>query len=262
MVTTIRKPLTVIATAAIVAVAPAAALVTGEDMRAASSTLDWDLDAYDALLDAHVDDGHVDYPAFAESEAFARFVEQIGALDSQALDSRELELAFYINAYNALAIEGILEGLSPSGLFGRLRFFKWRKYLVAGESISLYDLEHERLITLGDPRIHFAIVCASESCPRLSSSAYRAAEIDAQLEEAARRFVNNPAKNRFDLEAGEAEVSKIFSWYEDEFERSAGSLAAYLARYVADEEIASALADDELEIRFARYDWSLNGTPP
>lgn len=85
---------------------------------------------------------------------------------------RAEKLAFWINAYNALAIKGTLDGSSPRSFFGKAKFFYTDKYQAGGVKTNLYDLEHEILLPLDDARVHFAIVCASRSCPKLRSEAY------------------------------------------------------------------------------------------
>ena len=86
-------------------------------------------------------------------------------------------------------------------------------------------------------------------------------QLEPQLEAATRVFINDPAKNRFDLAADTASISKIFDWFRADFERAAGSVQKYLADYVADPEAAARLARDGFEVRYLDYDWSLNGTP-
>jgi hypothetical protein len=216
--------------------------------------------AFDALLRAHVKNGVVDYPAFQDNAAFRKYVEDL-AKPAQ-LAGKEETLAYYINAYNALAIQGILDGLSPSSLLGRARYFKIKEWPLNGRSITLYDLEHKVIRPLGEPRIHFAIICASKSCPFLRSEAYSAARLDAQLEEQARQFVNDAFRNRFDPAARTAHLSEIFKWFDEDFRGPAGSPQKYIAKYAADPEAAKLLAADGFKVEWIDYDWSLNGTPP
>jgi hypothetical protein len=218
-----------------------------------------DYDVFDELLLQNVRNGFVDYDGLAADSRFAAFVEQIGDADAASVASGNEQLAYYINAYNALAIQGILENTSPRTLFGRYGFFKRKKYVVAGEKINLFDLERKRIIGTGETRIHFAIVCASLSCPRLSSRAYFPDTLDAQLHEAAKAFINDPTRNRFDFERKIAFVSMIFKWYSKEFENSGGSIQKYLARFVDDAKVGDALRLEEFELRFDKYDWNLNG---
>jgi hypothetical protein len=218
-----------------------------------------DIDAFDEVLLQNVRNGFVDYDGIAADERFVAFIAAVGNATPNVTDGPDGGLAFYINAYNALAIHGILDGQSPASWWGRQRFFKRQKYLVRNEEISLETLEHERIATLGDARIHFAIVCASLSCPRLSSRAYRPEQLNVQLHEAARRFVNDPTRNRFDVQRRIAFVSMIFDWYADDFAQAGGSLQRYLARFIDDAEVQEILRADGFELRYIDYDWNLNG---
>jgi hypothetical protein len=217
---------------------------------------------WDAVLGRHVRDGVVDYAFFAASEDFREFRQTVRRARLRQQITHPERVAFLVNAYNASAIAAILAGYSPESLLGRGRFFRWTRWPVAGEEITLWDLERHRLVPLGEPRIHFAIVCASASCPVLASKAYRPERLEEQLDRAARRFVNDPTRNRFDVGARVAHLSRIFKWFEGEFVASAGSIGAYLARYVADPELARGLAAGGWEIRYLDHDWSLNGTHP
>lgn len=220
-----------------------------------------DYSGWDALLSAHVHDGVVDYPGIAASAELRPIVDQLRrARLNQTVDLDE-RLAFLINAYNVSAIVGVLDGGSPATRWGRFWFFWQARHAVAGEEITLWDLEHRRIRTLGEPRIHFALVCASASCPKLASRVYRAGSLEDQLESAALGFVNDPSRNRFDSAQRVAHLSAIFEWYADDFGGAAG-VPGYVARYVADPEVARSLAAGGWEIRTLRYDWSLNGVAP
>jgi hypothetical protein len=215
---------------------------------------------FDALLRANVKAGVVNYPGFQDSAAFRQYVDELAK--PARLDSKAETLAYYVNAYNALAIQGILDGLSPSSLLGRARYFKFKEWPLNGRTITLYDLEHKVLRPLGEPRIHFAIICASKSCPFLRSEVYTPGKLDAQLDEQARQFVNDPFRNRFDKTSRTANLSEIFKWFDEDFHGPDGSTQKYIARYVADAEIAQGLGSDGYKIEWIDYDWNLNGTPP
>lgn len=172
---------------------------------------------------------------------------------------RDEKLAFYLNAYNAYTVKMVLDhyplssirsiGLLPGAAF-RTGFIP-----LGGETLSLNDLE-DRLRALRDPRIHFALVCASKSCPALRAQAYTAAQLDAQLDQAARGFLADAGKNRLEGEA--VWLSSIFKWYRGDFEGAAGSLPAFVARF-APRPMADALGKPGARIGFLDYDWSLNG---
>jgi hypothetical protein len=218
-----------------------------------------DPDDLDAVLLRNVRNGFVDYDGIRADPAFDRYLAGLASATESDLDTPEVRLAFLINAYNALAIRGILDGYSPSSWFGRNNYFKRREYGLLGGQTTLEELEHDRILPLGDPRAHFAIVCASLSCPRLASGAYDPDQLDAQLESAARAFANDPTRNRFDVQRRMAFLSSIFDWYEADFVRAAGSVQKFLARYVSDPAVAGLLAQDGFEVRFVDYDWDLNG---
>jgi hypothetical protein len=218
-----------------------------------------DLATWDALLKEAVIDGNVDYTQWQHNPSFDALVGQIGTVDTSAM-TRQQKLVFYINAYNILAARGILDGSSPSTLLGRHVYFKRDKYLVAGNRITLHELEHELIRALEEPRIHFAIVCASKSCPILQSEAYTLQRLDQQLTVAAMGFINSAQHNQFNPANRRAQLSSIFKWFEEDFVAVSGSLQAYLASMVDDKDVADLLEQDAFKISYRRYDWRLNGT--
>jgi hypothetical protein len=237
-----------------VTVLAAASAAVAEPLTAVIDWSDWD-----RMLRAHVVDGQVDYDAIAADPGFATTVAAIATAELEGHDT-ETTLAFVMNAYNVLAVQGILDGSSPRTAFGKWRFFYRDKYTIAGERLSLHAFENQRIRALGEPRIHFAIVCASASCPPLRSEAYRPDRLDEQLDDATRGFLNDPTKNRIDVAAGVARLSKIFKWFEEDFEQAAGSVQRYIAPFIEDERARQTLARDGLKVRHLAYDWSLNGT--
>ena len=222
------------------------------------ATAELDIKIWNALLAQAVTDGDVDYTQWENNPSFDALVEQIGTTDTGEVN-RQQKLVFFINAYNILAARGILDGSSPDSLLGRYVYFKRDKYLVAGERITLHALEHELIRPLKEPRIHFAIVCASQSCPILQSEAYTLKQLDQQLEAAAKNFINDPERNQLDASSRRAELSSIFKWFEEDFVEAAGSLQAYLAPLVDNEKVADLLEQEAFKISYLKYDWSLNG---
>ena len=218
---------------------------------------------FDEVLRASVFDGRVDYPSIQTDGRFDAYLSQLDHVDPTGLPTYRGQLAFWINAYNAFAIKGILDGYSPGTLAGRYRYFLGRDYRVGGERITLYDLERSLLIPdFREPRVHFAIVCASRSCPKLRSEAYQAGRLDEQLDDSARAFINDPARNRFDRVNKVASLSMIFSWFEADFVAQSGSVLGYVARYVTDQDLVRDLESSSYTIEFLEYDWRLNGPPP
>jgi len=233
-----------------------------------SAGFDHDQEAWTAVLGRYVRNGFVDYAGLERDgqpalDAYLRTLETVAGRQSGW--SREQRLAYWINAYNAYTIRLILDnypletirsiGFLPGAAF-RQRFIPLGP---EGAEMTLDDIEHRILRPeFEDARIHFAIVCASVSCPSLQSQAYRAGEIDAQLDAAARQFLADDTKNRLDPSSATLFLSSIFDWFREDFERDAGSLEAYVGRFLG-ESAASTLRNGEFRTRFLDYDWSLNG---
>lgn len=215
-------------------------------------------EAFSELLKNNVKDGFVNYSAFVNNEGFNNYIKDIANKEITEDLSLEEKLAFYINAYNALAIKGIIDGYSPSSFTSKVRYFYLNKYKIAGKKINLYNFEHKVIRPLGEPRIHFALVCASHSCPKLRSEVYLAENLDRQLNENAIDFINDKEKNIFDASKKKAKVSKIFDWLKKDFTENM-SLQSYIAQYMQDEEIKTLLLNDDFKIKHKKYDWSLNG---
>ena len=217
-------------------------------------------DLFQDVVSKYVDDGDVNYPGINTSNSYHAYITQLEK--KTAFQNSNEELSYWINAYNALAIKGILDGRSPESFFGKIGNFYNAEYTVNGRTTNLYDLEHDVIIPLGEPRVHFALNCASASCPRLNNAVYQAEKLEQQLENAAIVFINDTSRNSFDQQTKTAYISKIFDWFEDDFVKHSGTVQNYLALYVSDERLSTALANNEYQIKYMEYDWSLNGIPP
>ena len=215
---------------------------------------------FNDVLSKSVNNGKVNYKSIKENQNFNQYIESLKS--KPEFENKDQELAYWINAYNALVIKGILNGGSPKSLFSRKRFFKNDKYQLAGMTINLYNLERKVIIPIGEPRIHFAINCASASCPKLLPTVFNADSLDRQLTQAAKDFINDTMRNHFDPAMKIASISKIFDWFEKDFVKHSGSVEKYLAQYVYDETIADDLRAGKYKIKYLHYDWSLNGTKP
>ena len=197
--------------------------------------------------------------------------------DSFAAWTKPQQMAFLINAYNAATVELILTkypDLTSIKDLGNLLRNPWKPAWIAllGQTLSLDDIEHGRLRAKGrydDPRIHFAVNCASIGCPMLREEAYVADRLDAQLDEQARRFLADRTRNRWDAgngSKGKLLVSKIFDWYGDDFRQGhqgITSLPAFVARHAdlladAPADRARIRAGSGIDIGFLDYDWALN----
>ena len=249
---------------------------------ARASGFDHDHAAWTALLRRHVrlvrggQATQVDYAGFrADRAALKTYLDGLSSVTSAAFGAwRKAERqAFLINAYNAFTVELILTrypDLKSIKDLGSLLSSPWKPKWIAllGDKVSLDDIEHAMLRKRGDyddPRVHFAVNCASIGCPALREEAFVAARLDAQMDEQTLRFMSDRTRNRFNPQRGRLELSKIFDWYGEDFRlghRGIGSLQAFAARYA--DRLADAPADREriraggVDIAFTDYDWALN----
>jgi hypothetical protein len=178
--------------------------------------------------------------------------------------SEKEKLAYLINAYNALTVQLIVDhypvkSIKDIGGFlsspWKLRFFD-----LFGQKHHLDDIEHEMIRkNFLEPRIHFALVCASTGCPGLRNEAYIAPKLEEQLENNATLFLEDPSRNRFDHETKTLYLSSIFQWYGSDFEKIFGSLKAYLApRLTKNPADQADLLSPQTKTSYLEYDWTLN----
>ncbi len=233
--------------------------------------------AYDALLGRYVSasgDGinRVDYARWSASAAdragLDAYVNELAAERPSAF-AREQAFAYWINLYNAVTLQVILErypvasirdirsvgtGLDPRGLVGPWRT---RRVTVEGRRLSLDEIENSILRpTFHDPRVHYAINCASLGCPNLMTRAWRAETLNADLDAAARAYINHPRGASVSVD-GALRVSSIYRWFRDDFGGTDAAIIAHLRRY-AEPALAQRL-QNVTRIAGNSYDWSLNG---
>jgi len=238
--------------------------------------------AWTALLRKHVlplrggQASQVRYAGFkADRTALKRYLDSLSAVSEGTFKafSKTQQMAFLINAYNAFTIELILTkypDITSIKDLGSLFSSPWKPKRIAllGGKVSLDDIEHGMLRERGrfdDPRVHFAVNCASIGCPPLREEAFVAERLDTQLDGQTVRFMSDRTRNRFAAATGRLEVSKIFDWYGEDFKlghRGIASLAGFMTRFA--DVLADAPADRErvrgqrAEISFLPYDWKLN----
>lgn len=214
---------------------------------------------WDQLLKAHVRDGLVDYKGFVKDKgrlnAYCELLSKNAPSDKA---SKNTKLAYFINVYNAQTVKLIVDNYPVESIRDMHPTLKipgvnsvWHvtKFKAGSTEMSLNDVEHEVLRKMDEPRIHFAINCASMSCPPLRNEAYTAEKIDAQLADQAKTFINTARYNK--ITKDHLELSKIFSWFEGDFKKN-GSLILYLNKF-SKVQIAESAKVDHLD-----YDWSLN----
>lgn len=222
----------------------------------------FDHSSYDALLSRYVANGRVNYAAWkcapADLAALDSYLARLGAASLEGR-TRPDRLAFYLNAYNAITLKSILDAYPVASIKRIPRVWSRRNWRVAGEEVSLDDIEHARIRPVfRDPRVHFALVCASKGCPPLASRAFTAADVDSQLEACARAYLSAPANVQIDLARRRLTVSKLFSWYGDDFTALTGTIPAFVALYRDDPSEAAALRAGRWQVRYSDYDWTLN----
>lgn len=224
---------------------------------AQASAAEFDHSPWERILDRHVNTlGEVDYAALkaapAELNAYVYALAQSSPDNrKEAFPTRQSELAYWINAYNALTIKAVVEAYpvrSVRDLGAMHGFFRRKEHRLGGTAISLQTLEDDILRRrYQDTRIHFAIVCASLSCPYLDREAFRGATLDEHLDRVTRRFLAQARNLEIDSHANTITLSPIFEWYAKDF----GGLPPFLARH-------GVAVPAKARIRYRPFDWSLN----
>lgn len=218
-------------------------------------------DAWNGLLKKYVDNnGMVNYTALkaADAKTLDKYLETVSANAPDADWSKDEKLAYWLNAYNAFTVKQILDKYPTTSIIdNQLQLIAKngpfnKKYIkIGGKEMSLNNIEQDVVRKdFKEPRIHFALVCAAVSCPKLRNEAYAAAKLDAQLTDQARDFLNNPKKNA--IAKDKLSVSKIFDWYKDDFGKSDENLVKYINQY------SSLKADAGAKVSYMKYNWDLN----
>jgi hypothetical protein len=235
---------------------------------------------WNEALGRWVRNGLVDYDAVRRDEHdLRRFVATLQTTGPRATPDRFTtkpeRLAYYINAYNALVLLGVVDNwpiasvqevrgwLDPRAGFG---FFYGLRFRLDGRDINLYELENEVIRRFLDARIHAAINCASKSCPALAPHAFEGPSLDQQLDEVMTDFCSREQHVRIDTDERKILLSAIFDWYRSDFEEHARRLgrSATIVDFIiafATPDVAAALErarDDDYEVAFLPYDWTLN----
>ena len=172
----------------------------------AHSAWAFDFSGWDGLLNKHVGPttiadvrlAGVDYPALKKDPAYAKLIADLKSFSPATLKTGKEKMAFWINAYNIMAVKMVVDHYPVDSIKDAGSFFQsvWKKEVgvIDGKEVTLNDIEHEILRKMGDPRIHVAIVCASVSCPDLRREVYTADRLDAQLDDQFKKFLENPRK--------------------------------------------------------------------
>jgi hypothetical protein len=242
--------------------------------------------AWDELLKKHVryvENGNasrVSYAGFAKDRAQLKAVlDEDQKVTRAEFDgwTKPQQQAFLINAYNAFTVEKILTrypDLKSIRDFGNVFGNPWKDkfFTLFGQPAYLDLIEHETLRKEGvydDPRVHVAVVCASIGCPMLRNEAFTAEKLDAQLEDAMKRFLSDRSRNRYNAQAKKLEISKIFDWYGKDFDKGhkgyksvKGAMARYADQLADKPEDRAVVAGQQADVTFLDYDWALNDAKP
>ena len=224
---------------------------------------------YDTLLKKYVDrSGDVNYGAWQRSatdlQALDHFLDHLSQADRRKLATHSAQLAFWINAYNAVTLKGILLEYPTtsitrhtSKLYG---YNIWHDLLllVGGSEYSLDHMEHQILRKMNEPRIHFAIVCASRSCPKLRDEAYLPGKLSEQLEDNTRTFFCDSRNFRYDPASRRMELSKILKWFGSDFGSGESQLLSRIADYLPTAAAQNFARGGRVRVFYLDYDWALN----
>lgn len=199
----------------------------------------------------YVKEGQVAYASLHENPAsLEELVKTIAAFDLKSADDGTKK-AFMINAYNILAIKGIIDHYPAKSPLKINNFFDAKVYTVAGEKLSLNQLEKERLYPFAnDPRLHFVLVCAAVSCPKLASFAYTPKDVEEQVEEQTKATLNDGEFIK--VKGSKVELSEIFRWYEKDFKKDGKSVLAFINTYREEK------FPVKTRVGYYTYNWNLN----
>ncbi|MEP6802649.1 MAG: DUF547 domain-containing protein [Acidobacteriota bacterium] len=211
------------------------------------------------VLSKSVDEtGRIDFAGIAKDredlDAYVAWIGRVSPANTPAsFPTKESKLAYYLNAYNALAMYNVIESGQPKNLNAvKVRFFYRNKLSLGGEKMSLYDLENKIVRPMGDPRVHFALNCMVRGCPRLPREPFRADQLEMELEATAQYFLNESRNVQMAADTQTVRFSQILQFYTEDFLKKSPSLVAYANRY------REAKIPEGAKVEFIPYDWTLN----
>lgn len=206
---------------------------------------------WNALVQKHVSGkGNVDYKGFKkDAVALQSYLNVLAKNLPEKSWSKNAVLAYWINAYNAYTVKLILDNYPVKSIKKIDSPWDMEFFTLGSKKYSLGEIEHKILRKMNEPRIHFAINCASFSCPNLANEAYTETELEKQLETVARSFVNDKTKNT--ITPDKIEISSIFDWFSGDF-KTKGTLIDFLNKY------SSVKINKSAKVKYKEYNWNLN----
>ena len=207
---------------------------------------------WEGLLQKHVSsNGSVNYEGFkSDSRKFNDFLRDLSKVRISSSWTKSDKMAFWINAYNAYTVKLIVDNYPVASIKNISGAWKKKFFSLNGKLMSLGEVEHQVLRGFGDSRIHFAINCASASCPRLIQVPFKASNLERLLERQTKEFINDPFYNT--ITEYSANVSKLFDWYKKDFKNDAGTVVNFINKY---SDISIKNQNDK---GYKKYDWTLN----
>ncbi len=232
-----------------------------------SSSFDHTHAVLDRILRKYVEpkggESYVNYKELTQDQApLENYINTLMSVTRQEFESfnEKQKLAFLINAYNVFTIKLVLNHYPVESIKDIPRAWDEPQFLLLEKRRSLNEIENVLIRKkFNEPRIHFALVCGAQGCPALRDGAYTEAELEEQLDQAAFRFLNDKSRNRIDIKTGKLYLSPIFKWYEEDFNKNAGSVAKFIAPYVSSDKATSHwLRSENPQIVETEYIWKLN----
>ncbi len=210
-----------------------------------------DHSSWDTLLKTHVDtNGNVDYEGFfKDTITLSNYISELGSNPTSTTANKNEKLAYYINLYNAATVKLILDNYPTKSIKNIVKPWDKQWIKVGNKTLSLGDIEHKILRKMEEPRIHFAINCASFSCPMLKNEAFIASKMEAQLEQATKDFINDPKRNIISI--SKIEISQIFKWFKKDF-TTKGTIVDFIKPYT------TINLSKKTSVKYLDYNWSLN----
>ncbi|RKR15261.1 uncharacterized protein DUF547 [Maribacter vaceletii] len=207
--------------------------------------------SWDSLLKTHVDhNGNVDYKGFLkDTTTLSNYINKLESKPINNTANKNEKLAYYINLYNAATVKLILDNYPTNSIKNISKPWDKQWIKVGNKTLSLGDIEHKILRKMNEPRIHFAINCASFSCPMLKNEAFIASKIETQLEQATKDFINDSKRNK--ISSSEVELSQIFKWFKKDF-TTKGTIVDFIKPYT------TINFSKKTSVKYLDYNWSLN----
>jgi hypothetical protein len=222
------------------------------------------------ILKNYVKNGLVDYKNLKNDKQLGKYLSELSNTNPDNL-SRNKKFAFWINTYNAFTLQVVrdnypIESITDLHTGGKVIGYLlgktvWDKEFITinNKKYSLNDIEHKILRKMNEPRIHFAIVCASISCPELLNEAFEADKIELQLENQTKKFLSDKSRNHFDLKNRKAHISEIFNWFDEDFGKSDENILKFIAKFVSENISKDIKANiSKWDISYNEYNWDLN----